>query len=44
MSHYLLTLMLTEDWVKFFSPQSTDGVLQEKGVAGMSQAVVVNGD
>ncbi len=33
-----------EGLVKFFSPQNTAGVSQEKGVAVMSQTVVVNGD
>ncbi len=36
--------MLTEGQVKFFSPQNTAGVSQEKGVEVMSQTNAVNGD
>ncbi len=36
--------MLIEDWEKFFSPQNTAGVSQEKSVAVSSQTTVVNGD
>ncbi len=36
--------MLMDGWVKFFSPQITAGVLQEKGVAIMSQTTELNGD
>ncbi len=33
-----------EGRVKFFTKQNTAGVSQEKGVAVMSQTIVVNGD
>ncbi len=33
-----------EGQVKFFSPQNTAGVSQEKGVAVTSQTIEVNGD
>ncbi len=33
-----------EGHVKFFSPQNTAGVSQEKSAAVISQSVVVNGD
>ncbi len=36
--------MWIEGPVKFFSPQNTAGVSQEKGVAVFSQTVKVNGD
>ncbi len=37
-------LILMEGQVKFYSPQNTAKVLQEKGIAVISQTVVVNGD
>ncbi len=36
--------MPMEEWVKFFSPQNTAGVSQEKGVAVVSQTTEANGD
>ncbi len=36
--------MSMEGRVKFFSPQNTDEVLQEKGIAVISQTIEVNGD
>ncbi len=33
-----------EVWVKFFSPHKTAGVLKEKGIAIISQAIVMNSD
>ncbi len=33
-----------DGWVTLFSPQNTAGVSQKKGVAVMSQTIVVNGD
>ncbi len=32
------------DRVKFFSPQNTAGVLQENGIAAISQTIEANGD
>ncbi len=36
--------MLVKSWVKFFNPQNTAGVSQEKGVAVMPKTIAVNGD
>ncbi len=36
--------MLMEGQVKFFSQQNTAVVSQEKGIAVISQIIVVNGD
>ncbi len=41
---YLLTLVLMDGWVKFFSPQNTAGVSQDQGLAVMSQTTEANGD
>ncbi len=35
--------MLMEGWVKIFSPQNAAGVSQKKGIAVISQTIVVNG-
>ncbi len=43
-SHYLLTLLPMEGPVKFFGPQNTAGVSQEKGISVISQIIIVNGD
>ncbi len=43
-SNYVLTLMLMEGRVKFFSPHNTAEVSQEKGIAVIFQTIVVNGD
>ncbi len=42
--HYLLTVMLMNNGVKFFSPQNTAGVSQENSIAVISQTIEVNGD
>ncbi len=42
-SHYLLTLMLMEGWVKLFSPQNTAGLSKEKGVVVISQTIAAKG-
>ncbi len=42
-SHYLLTVMVMEGQVKFFSPQDSAGVSQEKDIAVISQTVDING-
>ncbi len=36
--------MLLEGQAKFFSPQSTAGISQEKDIAVISKTIVVNGD
>ncbi len=36
--------MPMEGWMKFFIPQNTAGVSQEKDVAVISQTIVLNGD
>ncbi len=35
--------MPMEDWVKYFSPQNSAGVSQEKGIAVISYTIEVNG-
>ncbi len=44
LSHYLLILMPMGGWVKLFTPQNTAEVLQQKGIAVISQTIKVNGD
>ncbi len=44
LSQYLLTLMLTEGQVKFFSQRNTAGDSLQKGVVVISRTIVMNGD